>query len=56
MALDLSGLKFGAALFLLVAAGLIVWRELSLLLGIAGIAFLLQASVRQWYVRRITNR
>jgi hypothetical protein len=56
VALDLSGLKAGSALFLLVAAGLIVWRELPLLLGIAGIAFLLQASVRQWYARRMTNR
>jgi hypothetical protein len=45
VALGLSALKVGAGLFLLMAAGLVIWRELSLLLGIAGIAFLLQPSV-----------
>jgi hypothetical protein len=56
VSLGLSALKAGAALFLLLAAGLIVGRELSLLLGITGILFLLRPSVRRWHTRRLSNR
>jgi hypothetical protein len=56
VSLGLFALKVGAALFLLLAAGVVSGRALSLLLGIAGIAFLLRPSVRSWYSRRLTHR